>query len=152
MKTFRLISLKVIVLENQTFVHHDIPISDGLIINREEAGSSWLIEAMVPSSEKAFISSLYDQQLVFEAMITERSNEPALMSGQVRDVISLSKGYSILIDAKMAAGKDEVSTLILESLIEDGFSGEALLQEFTSRKGDQAEWAKKMAEKMYKNT
>ncbi|MFB4163110.1 YwpF family protein [Alteribacillus sp. JSM 102045] len=150
MKTFRLISLQIILMEKNKVIHRSVPLQDGLIINREESNSSWLIEAVIPAEEKDFLKEIKNQKLVFEVIITERSNEPALMTGNIRQLTDLSENYSLMIDAKMAAGKDDVSNLILEGIVQDGYSGEELLNEFMYRKNDQMEWSKKLAEKIYK--
>ena len=57
---------------------------------------------------------------------------------------------SVLFDASMMVGKEEVSSLIFEEVIEGGFTGNELVKEFTHRKEDQIEWSVKIAEKIYR--
>ncbi|SDH71422.1 YwpF family protein [Alteribacillus bidgolensis] len=151
MKTFQLVSLQVLLFENEKVVHRPVPVQEGLIINREESQSTWLIEAVIPTDQKKFLEQIRNKTLVFEVVITESNNDPALMTGEIRDFIELSDTYSLMIDAKMAAGKDDVSNLILDGLIQDDYSGDELLNEFIYRKGDQVAWSKKLAENIYKD-
>lgn len=152
MKTFRLVSLHLLLLENGQVINTPVPLKDGLIINREESDGSWLVEAVVSSQKKSFFQQMldYDELCVLKVVITDKNNDPAIMSAKVRTITELSKEISVLFDASMMLGKEEVSSLILEELIADGLTGEELIKEFTHRKEDQVEWPIKIAEKIYR--
>ncbi|RSL31962.1 hypothetical protein D7Z54_18465 [Salibacterium salarium] len=151
MKTFRLVSIQLLLMQQDKINTRIVPLKEGLIINREETDKSWLIEAVVPTDDKEFFQEKQDRKetVVLEVIITDRNNEPAMMTGTVRDTIMLEDSISVMIDAKMAASKDDVSNLILEGVIEDGYTGDALLKEFSDRKEDHVRWSKKLAERIY---
>ncbi|RSL34193.1 hypothetical protein D7Z54_06420 [Salibacterium salarium] len=154
MKTFRLVTVQLLLMQDEQIITHDVPLDQGLIINREENDKSWLIEAVVPKNQETFFQDKQqrEQMLVLEVIITDRHNDPALMKGTIRNVVMLNESVSVMIDAKMAANKDDISNLILEGLIEDGYRGDALLKEFSERKEDQIRWSKKLAERIYKES
>ncbi|MDQ0298475.1 hypothetical protein J2S78_000883 [Salibacterium salarium] len=154
MKTFRLVTVQLLLMQDEQIITHDVPLEQGLIINREENDKSWLIEAVVPKNQETFFQDKQqrEQMLVLEVIITDRHNDPALMTGTIRNVVMLNESVSVMIDAKMAANKDDISNLILEGLIEDGYTGDALLKEFSERKEDQVRWSKKLAERIYQES
>ncbi|WP_240374531.1 YwpF-like family protein [Bacillus piscicola] len=153
MKTFRLVSLHLLLNAEGKITQKIIPLQQGLIINREEKDGTWLIEAVVSNEHKEFFDKRKETEetMVLEVLITDEKNEPALFVGQVKDTVELSEHISVMISATITTGKDDVSSLILEDLINDGFSGKELLQEFANRKEDQAQWSKKLAENIYNN-
>ncbi|MFB5663834.1 YwpF family protein [Alteribacillus sp. HJP-4] len=152
MKTFRLRSLQFFIEEEKSIELKDVPVIEGLIINREEDDGSWLLEAVIKTEHLAAFSAWKQAEtlLIFEVVITHPENEPAMMKGTIRDILELNSNLSVMIDAKMAAGKDDISTMLLENLIKEGRSGEELLKEFSKRKTDQRGWSKKIAENLYK--
>ncbi|MGY4689145.1 YwpF family protein [Salibacterium sp. K-3] len=153
MKTFRLVSLTLLLKAEENIEPYYVPLKEGLIINREEKDRTWLIEAVLPQQEDERFRSKMDteEQMVLEVIITDQHNDPALMSGKVRQIVSLEKDISVMFDAAMAAGKDDVSNLILEELIGEGYSGEAILSEFTDRKKDQEKWSIQAAARIYED-
>ncbi|WP_100399949.1 YwpF family protein [Bacillus sp. FJAT-44742] len=152
MKTFRLVAMQLVLSEEDKIIQEALPLQDGLIINREEKNSLWLIEAVIPKEKQELFEKWKETQekFVVEVTITDERNDPATMTAQVRDVITLSNSISVLFDGKMAVQKDDVFNVILEGLIEDGFSGENLLEEFKNRKEDQGSWSHRVAENLYK--
>ncbi|MFZ4450743.1 YwpF family protein [Salibacterium aidingense] len=153
MKTFQLVSLHLLLKQKKDIATCEVPLEEGLIINREEKDKSWLIEAVVPTEEEMFFREKMKQgeKMVLEVIITDRHNTPALMTGSIRHIITLEEKISVMLDAKMAAGKDDVSKLILEELIKDGYTGEDMVKEFMNRKEDQVQWSKKAAQQIYQN-
>ncbi|MFD2705373.1 YwpF family protein [Salibacterium lacus] len=151
MKTFRLVSLSLLLEGEKDVVSYRVPLQEGLIINREERDKSWLIEAVLPQSEEETFRPKMEakMQMVLEVVITDTHNDPALMTGRVRSIVALESRISVLFDAVMAAGKDDVSNLILEGLIEEGYSGHDMLSEFYERKQDQGKWSKQAAGRIY---
>ncbi|SFP53057.1 YwpF family protein [Salibacterium halotolerans] len=152
MKTFRLVSLFLLPAEKKGIASYRVPLQEGLIINREERDKSWLIEAVLPQSEEETFRRKMEtqEQMVLEVIITDTHNDPALMTGLVRRIVPLEQRISVMFDAVMAAGKDDVSNLILEQLIEEGYSGHDMLSEFYERKQDQGKWSKEAAARIYK--
>ncbi|SFM08672.1 YwpF family protein [Salibacterium qingdaonense] len=151
MKTFRLVSLFLLLKEEKDVYSYRVPLQEGLIINREERNKSWLIEAVLPQSEEETFRPKMEaeRQMVLEVVITDTHNDPALMTGRVRSIVPLESRISVIFDAVMASGKDDVSNMILEGLIEEGYSGHDMLSEFYQRKQDQGKWSKQAAARIY---
>ncbi|WP_160112468.1 YwpF family protein [Salicibibacter kimchii] len=152
MKTFRLRGLHLLLQEDKKeLTEEQVKIQEGLVINREEDGW-WLVEAVVAESGVATFQQLLNEacKVVMEVLISHTQNDPATMVGRVRSIRSLTDRYSILIDGKMAVKKEEVFNYILETLIEDGYSGDELLTEFKKRKQDRGSWSRHLARSLYK--
>ncbi|QDI91258.1 hypothetical protein EPH95_08735 [Salicibibacter halophilus] len=152
MKTFRLRGLHLLLKEYEKELKEEqVELQEGLVINREEDGW-WLIEAVVQESGVATFQQLSEEEreVVMEVLISHTQNDPATMVGRVRSIRPLADRYSILIDGKMAVKKEEVFNYILETLIEDGYAGEALLAEFKKRKQDRGSWSRHLARSLYK--
>ena len=152
MKTFRLRGLHLLLQEDKEELEEEqVELQEGLVINREEGGW-WLVEAVVAESGIAIFQHLSaeEREVVMEVLISHTQNDPATMVGRVRSIRPLADRYSILIDGKMALKKEEVFNYIMETLIEDGYSGEELLTEFKKRKQDRGSWSRHLARSLYK--
>ncbi|QQK77438.1 hypothetical protein HUG15_18880 [Salicibibacter cibarius] len=152
MKTFRLRGLHLLLeKDNEKPEEEQVELQEGLVINREEDGW-WLVEAVVAESGIATFQQLSEEgrEVVMEILISHTQNDPATIVGRVRSIRPLTDRYSILIDGKMAVKKEEVFNYILETLIEDGYSGEELLTEFKKRKQDRGSWSRHLAGSLYK--
>lgn len=88
MKTFKLKMLKIIVPEQKTYVHNEIPLIDGLIINREDDNNQWLIEAYIDKEYLALFNELHEKnaELIVQVKITKESNDPALFISSITGV------------------------------------------------------------------
>lgn len=136
MKTFKLCSL--VVLLDDEVEPKEIPLVDGLIINKEEVQKNWLIEAIVSRSLEDYFKKLFESQEKFmvEATITKRTNAPATFICTVKSVSEINDNTSILFDGVLVVKEDDFSDMILRSIIEDGYQGEDILSEFKRRKKD----------------
>lgn len=131
MKTFKLISLQV-VEENQLV---DIPLEDGLIINKEDDQNSWLLEAYTDSLhydffQKAFVSQ---QELIVQVVISKKENDPAAFQTKVCIVKKMDKHVSILFEGKLKRSKNNYAELLLDNLLHKGLGGDALMIEFKEK-------------------
>ncbi|NSL51747.1 YwpF family protein [Calidifontibacillus erzurumensis] len=148
MKSFRLCSLTIFVETNQTTTKHNIPLEDGLIINKENANDQWLIEGLIQGDFFEFFSNLKatNEPMVVEATITSKENPPASFAAKVRDIKFIGKELQLLLDAKRLKRKDTFSEIILRDLIEKGYSGEELLKEFKRIKKERGNELQSMIE------
>ena len=136
MKTFKLCSL-VVLLDND-IEPKEIPLVDGLIINKEEVQKNWLIEAVVtPKLEEYFIKLNETQEkFMVEATITKKSNAPATFVCTVKSINHIQNHISVLFDGLLVVKEDDFSDMILRTVLEEGFEGEEILKEFKRRKKD----------------
>ncbi|WP_018921805.1 YwpF family protein [Salsuginibacillus kocurii] len=151
MKTFRLKGLELVFLKDESPVHESISYKEGLVINREEGTGWWLVDAVISPKYRERFNTLLESQepFVMEVTITDENNDPATMIGHVREIHELSEELGVLFDAKMAIQQEDVFNFILETLIADGYSGDALLEEFKNRKENQGSWSEQVAKKLY---
>jgi hypothetical protein len=131
-KTFKLISLQIV--EESQLV--DIPLQDGLIINREDEQNSWLIEAYTADlAHFAFFQKAYSdkQDMTVQVVISKKENDPAAFLTKVTSVKQLGMNSSILFDGKLKRAKSNYAELLLDHLLHEGLGGDALMQEFKEK-------------------
>lgn len=136
MKTFKLCSL-VVQLNNGT-EPIEIPIIDGLIINKEETQKDWLIEAIVTADLEEYFVNIHknQQSIMAEVTITKKENGPATFVCTVKSINKLKNKVSVFLDGLLVVKEDDFSDMILRSIINEGFEGEDIIIEFKKRKKD----------------
>jgi len=132
MKTFKLISLQLVEDDGSLI---DIDLEDGLIINKEDEKSSWLIEAFV---DKTFLTPFKDaknndRELLIQVVITKAENDPAPFIVNVHSYREIGDKVSILLIGALRRTKKDYAELLLQDLITKGFEGENLLVEFKDK-------------------
>lgn len=128
MKTFKLISLQVV--KDQGLM--DITLDDGLIINKEDEHNTWLIEAYIPNGFYGFFQEAQTKktELVVQVVITKKDNKPAPLHVKTRSVRKLHGHISVLLEGTIKSKKNNYEELLLNDLIQKGFTGADLLTEF----------------------
>jgi YwpF-like protein len=128
MKTFKLISLQVVEEDGLK----EIALDDGLIINKEDEYSNWLIEAYTDKSYTSYFSDAFDQQkeLVVQAVITKKENDPAAFVTRVSSIKELENHISVLLEGSLKRTKSDYAEMLLDSLLQSGMEGDVLLNEF----------------------
>ncbi|WP_096435252.1 YwpF-like family protein [Alteribacter populi] len=143
MKTFKLCSLAVLFDNHETeeLEGKQVPLVDGLIINKEEAEKNWLVEAILDKEWRDFFNEYAeaDQQFMAEVTITKKTNDPATLVCSVKSVNDLTDHVCIHLDGVIVAKKDDLSDMLLKTLVEEGFSGAELYEEFKKRKKDRGQ-------------
>ncbi|MHC0036477.1 YwpF-like family protein [Pseudoneobacillus sp. C159] len=131
MKTFKLVSLQVV--EDTGLL--DIPLEDGLIINREDEKNSWLLEAFTSDVHLPFFQSAYDskQDLIVQVVITKKENDPATFQTKVCSVKKLGQHVSILFEGILKRARNNYAEQLLDHLLQKGLDGSALMQEFKDK-------------------
>ncbi|MFD9626092.1 YwpF family protein [Peribacillus muralis] len=133
MKSFKLISLQI-VTENLHLI--DIALTDGLIINKENEASSWLMEAFVEENHfKELEPSLpdIDGEVYIQAVITKKDNEPALFQTVLRTIRKVGNHYSLLFVGHIQKTRSKYAELLLEDLVQEGLVGEELINQFKQK-------------------
>ncbi|MGG0716184.1 YwpF-like family protein [Robertmurraya massiliosenegalensis] len=130
MKTFKLISLQLVKKDEWL----DIPLVDGLIINKEDDHSTWLIEGYI---DKSFYDVFHEarteeKELLVQVVITKKENEPAPFKVKVRSLQSFENHISVLLEGTLKKSTNRYAENLLDSLIQRGLSGDELMEEFRS--------------------
>lgn len=130
MKTFKLISLQLVDDHGLT----DIPIYDGLMINKEDEQNRWLMEAYMDSDQFDFFEKARTEGLEVTAhvVISKKGNEPAAFTMKVLAVRVINGRLSVLSQGSLKR-MSHYAELLLSELIENGLSGDALLREFREK-------------------
>lgn len=129
LKTFKIASF-LLADENEA---REVEMIDGLIINQEDDKSTWLIELFVdPVHEPLFHSYEQQEELTVQVHITHRSNDPALLSVQIKAINKLEKGTSVLLEGILLQRRNEYAKQVLSELIDEGLEGKELVETFST--------------------
>lgn len=128
MKTFKLVLFQV-VTENELI---DIPLDDGLIINKEDENNTWLIEGY---TNKSFYNIFYEaidqeKELLIQVVITKKDNDPVAFKVKPKSLQAFDNHMSVLLEGTLKKTKNDYAELLLNDLIQQGLAGEELLSEF----------------------
>ncbi|ADH99390.1 YwpF-like family protein [Salisediminibacterium selenitireducens] len=140
MKTFKLCSMTMLMDEESTARQEmktkEIPLVDGLIINKEEVGKAWLVEAVLEEEWRPFFEAyLRDREsFMMEVTITRRTNDPATLVCDVKGINELDQHMSLHLDGTLVVKQDDLSDQLLRNLIDEGYEGDELYEEFRARK------------------
>ncbi|RDI41625.1 YwpF family protein [Falsibacillus pallidus] len=131
MKTFKLITLQI--ADNGDFSEY--PLIDGLIINKENERRTWLVEAFV---EERYLEPFQameraGEDLDVQVVISHPANDPAFLSMHVSNIKKIGNKLSILMEGTIKKPRSEYAELLLTDLMEKGFTGGELLQEFKDK-------------------
>lgn len=138
MKTFKLIKLNVMKDQAEDIKKETISLIDGLIINREDENNQWLIEAYLDNQYFDLFQEYHQtkEELVLEAKITKTSNQPAVFLVKVIDINEIEGNFNVLFMGTIVDHRKDQVEQMLRKLIEEGFQGETLLEEFKKRVDD----------------
>nr|WP_204500541.1 YwpF family protein [Aquibacillus albus] len=135
MKTFKLISLDLLEEGNEEIVVTNIPLLDGLIIDREDEKSQWVLEGVLDRSYQRYFEKFKkkNEQLMLQAKITKESNQPATFMCSIMGINEMDDHINILFIGNLIDRKKGQIERTLKLLIDEGFQGEELLDEFKDR-------------------
>ncbi|WP_138415146.1 YwpF family protein [Aquibacillus sediminis] len=104
MKTFKLISIDLIkTLEKEVRVCA-FPILDGLIIDREDEDSQWVLECLLDKKYLTYFTSLKEanNELVLQAKITKETNQPATFLSTLIAINEMDQHINVLFKGKLS--------------------------------------------------
>ncbi|WP_026570533.1 MULTISPECIES: YwpF-like family protein [Sediminibacillus] len=135
MKTFKLISLDVLEDQHEEIRPRNIPLLDGLIINREDDQNRWLLEAYLDKSYESYFHALKEEneQVMLQGKITKESNQPATFMASITDINTIGEHINVLFLSTLVDRKKGEIERTLKTLIEEGYQGDELLDEFKDR-------------------
>lgn len=131
MKSFKLYSLEVV--EDGTAV--EVPLVDGLILNKEDDRSTWLLEAYTDLSLYDYFKKISEQErdIIVEAVITKKENAPAYFQTKICTLNKFENHISVLLEGQLRRNRSDYSELLLENLLQKGLEGQSLLAEFKEK-------------------
>ncbi|MDR6999309.1 YwpF-like family protein [Neobacillus niacini] len=131
MKSFKLVSLEVVENENSV----EVPLHDGLIINKEDERMTWLLEAYTSLSLYDYFKKIQDEgrEIIVQGVITKLENDPAFFQTKISTLNKFENHISVLLEGNLRRLRRDYSELLLDSLIQKGLSGQALLTEFKDK-------------------
>lgn len=135
MKTFKLVSLDIIEEQQEDITLRSITLKDGLIINREDDHGRWLVEAFVSREYKGYFQSFveHEEKVMLQVLITKKSNSPATFLVTPLEVNEFEEEMNVIFMGTMIDKKQEQVEKLLQVLLEEGYQGEDLLEEFRRR-------------------
>ncbi|WP_164462052.1 YwpF family protein [Bacillus sp. FJAT-42376] len=137
MKTFKLVSMKI--ARNDEYGRHydEIPLKDGLVINKKDGENDWLLESLISREHLGRFQKLMtdNQEQTLVVTISKKTNTPAKLKAAVSKVVELENELiSVLFSGKMAANRPFGNAeKILTELLDEGLDGEDLLQAFSAQ-------------------
>jgi YwpF-like protein len=131
MKTFKVISLQVV--DNDEL--QDFDIEDGLIINKEDGKSTWLVETYMSQKYLEFFQKAQQQKgdLEIQVVISNKANDPAAFMTSIRGIKKMNGRMSVLFEGKLKKQRNEYAELLLDDLLQKGYTGEELVKEFREK-------------------
>ncbi|NAP01134.1 hypothetical protein FRY77_34845, partial [Halomonas sp. MG34] len=103
--------------------------------NREDDQLRWTVEAYVSRAYSSFLHRLYEakSEIIIRAKITTESNEPAIFITNITGVNDIGDNMNVLFIGKLVDQKTSKVELLLSTLIDEGYRGNALLPVFKQR-------------------
>lgn len=135
MKTFKLKSLKIIQNIDEEIGQKNIPLIDGLTINREDDENQWVIEAFMEELYLTYFEELYrnENEVIIEVKITKESNDPALFITKIIGLNKIGTHMNVLFKGTLIDYRKTEVEDILQSLIQENIRGEELLNRFKQK-------------------
>lgn len=132
MKTFKLISLEVV--EDDKSV--EVPLDHGLIINKEDDSSTWLIEAYTRLDLYDYFKKIEDakKDVIVLVVITKPDNDPVYLQTKLSCLQRFKEHVSVLLEGQLRRNRRGYSEILLQNLINQGLYGDELLEEFIKHK------------------
>jgi YwpF-like protein len=131
MKTFKVISLQVV--ENEEL--HDFQLVDGLIINKEDGQKTWLVETYMSNEYIEFFQKAQQSKndLEIQVVISHSANDPAAFMTSIRCIKEMDEHISIMFEGKLKKQRNEYAEILLDDLVQKGYSGDELVREFRQK-------------------
>ncbi|MGM0923293.1 MAG: YwpF-like family protein [Bacillota bacterium] len=142
MKTFRLVGLTIEVQGDNGARLEEIPLSDGLIINKEDGENHWMIEALLAKEHRSYFETLSQKknELRLYVTISKKTNKPAEIVAKIKSIMVLEEHISVLFEGRMLARKAKHEPeKLLEDLLTKGLHGEDLKEAFKQKLNEQRE-------------
>lgn len=135
MKSFKVVDLKL--AQDNNFIILDV--IDGIIINKETKENPWLIEVQTSEDFISLLEPQVREEIKALVTITRPNNQPAQFIGEFLEINKLENSISILFLGNLIVQDPNYAEDLLENLMKEGYTGDALLNEFKARMDAQEE-------------
>nr|WP_276311812.1 YwpF-like family protein [Staphylococcus haemolyticus] len=124
-KTFKAVRFQIV---NENGGITEFELEDGVIINKENSGTGWLLEVVISNAHYETMKKYYDDQTLLDirVVITRPSNDPALFDATIKSISEFETTMSIVFDCHIYTLRQVYAESLLEQLIDEGLSGEEL--------------------------
>ncbi|MDO5376174.1 YwpF family protein [Staphylococcus rostri] len=129
MKTFKAVRFQI-VSENSSVTEYEL--LDGVIINKEDRGTGWLLEIVISDIHKEeMVAYMEDNALLnIRVVITRPSNDPALFDATIKHITQLKDKISVIFECHIYTLRQVYAESLLEQLVEEGLEGQELTTTF----------------------
>ncbi|MDT0711655.1 YwpF-like family protein [Mammaliicoccus sciuri] len=128
MKTFKAVRFQIVDDEQIT----EYELLDGIIINKENSGTGWLLETLISDIHYEQMKEYHDNQTLLDTrvVITRPSNDPALFDATIKYIEQLEDKISVVFECHIYTLRQVYAERLLEQLIDEGLSGDELKTSF----------------------
>ncbi|MEB5757622.1 hypothetical protein BUZ94_10980 [Mammaliicoccus sciuri] len=128
MKTFKAVRFQIVDDEQIT----EYELLDGIIINKENSGTGWLLEILISDIHYEQMKKYHDNQTLLDTrvVITRPSNDPALFDATIKYIEQLEDKISVVFECHIYTLRQVYAERLLEQLIDEGLSGDELKTSF----------------------
>lgn len=132
MKTFKLKKMEIFESADDDITLKEIPLMDGLTINKEDEHDQWVIEAYIKREYQTFFQELAagKDQIMIQVKITKESNPPATFITSIMNVNEIGEHINVLFIGTIVDRQKGRVKELLRKLVEEGYQGESLIDKF----------------------
>lgn len=129
MKTFKAVRFQI-VSDDRSVTEYQL--YDGVIINKENSGTGWLLEIVISDIHKEQMEMYLDNETMLDirVVITRPSNDPALFDATIKQITQLNATISVVFECHIYTLRQVYAESLLEQLVNEGLEGEALITTF----------------------
>ncbi|MCI2803790.1 YwpF-like family protein [Staphylococcus pettenkoferi] len=129
MKTFKAVRFQIVSEQGGLT---EFELEDGVIINKENRGTGWLLEIVISDAHYEAMKQYQDEGRLLDirVVITRPSNDPALFDATIQRITKLDKTISVVFECHIYTLRQVYAESLLEQLIDEGLSGEELKKTF----------------------
>ncbi|UBH08384.1 YwpF-like family protein [Macrococcus armenti] len=131
MKTFKAIRFQIVEDESMK----EYMLYDGVIINKENSGTGWLLEILIDEIHLETMESYMQNGTILDTrvVITRASNDPAMFEATIKDIQVLGEKISVIFECHIYTLRQTYAEKLLEQLVNDGLSGQSLITAFNRK-------------------
>lgn len=129
MKTFKAVRFQIVSEQGGLT---EFELEDGVIINKENRGTGWLLEIVISDAHYETMKQYQDEGRLLDirVVITRPSNDPALFDATIQRITKLEKTISVVFECHIYTLRQVYAESLLEQLVDEGLSGEELKKTF----------------------
>ncbi|WP_145455354.1 YwpF-like family protein [Staphylococcus pettenkoferi] len=129
MKTFKAVRFQIVSEQGGLT---EFELEDGVIINKENRGTGWLLEIVISDAHYEAMKQYQDEGRLLDirVVITRPSNDPALFDATIQRITKLNKTISVVFECHIYTLRQVYAESLLEQLVDEGLSGEELKKTF----------------------